>query len=186
MKSKVHAISGKRMTLSLIMSVLTIFPSLAQVTFTRAPENLQLYPRDSGNKATVGISGRLARRNYTQALLEVSEEKALVKTLTFDFPATDSVSFTFETEITARPVEYAFKVILLDKDQKKETVLEREGIVCGDFIILYGQSNVKALVGIDDTAQQTDTRLLRNYDTPPSGKSRHHAMVPGRMSPTHR
>jgi len=145
-------------------------PGFAQVTFTAAPEDLQLYPRDAQNKALVVISGKLARKNYTRAILEVSEEKKLIRTLTADFSVTDSVSFDFRQEITAQPAEYDFKVILQDKNEKKETVLTREGIVCGDFIILYGQSNIKALVGIDDMEKQTDTRLLRNYDTPDPGK----------------
>lgn len=171
MKSKVHAMPGNYL-IRLMIQILFVFilhPAVAQVTFTQAPEDLQLYPRDQQNKATVVISGKLLRKNYTQAILEVSEEKALIKTLTADFSATDSVSFTFEAEISAKPAEYDFKVMLLDNDQKKETVLQREGIVCGDFFILYGQSNIKALVGIDDMAKQTDTRLLRNYDTPDPG-----------------
>lgn len=170
MELKIRAITGalllRRMVQILFAFMLT--PGTAQVTFTEAPENLQLYPRDSGNKAKVTVSGKLLRKNYTRAILEISEEKKLVNTLTADFAATDSVSFNFQAEITAKPAEYDFKVVLLDKDQKKETVLEREGIVCGDFIILYGQSNIKALVGIDDLVKQTDTRLLRNYDTPDS------------------
>lgn len=184
MKLKVHAIPKICLIgwLIQIVFVLTITPAVAQVTFTQAPENLQLYPRDSQDKATVVISGKLLRKNYTQAILEVSEEKALVKTLTVDFTATDSVSFTFQTEISAKPAEYDFKVLLLDKDQKKETVLEREGIVCGDFLILYGQSNIKALVGIDQMAEQTNTRLLRNYDTPdprnPGAMKWYHAHQP--------
>lgn len=149
---------------------LMITPAAAQVTFTEAPENLQLYPRDTENKAKVVISGKLLRKNYTRAVLEISEEKKLVSTLNAEFSATDSAGFSFEADIAAKPAEYDFKVFLIDKDQKKEMVLEREGIVCGDFIILYGQSNIKALVGIDDMDKQTDTRLLRNYDTPDPGK----------------
>lgn len=168
MKLKVHTIQGSYLTrwLTPVLFAFIISPSVAQVTFTTAPENLQLYPRDAQNKASVVIEGKLLRKNYTQAILEVSEEKVLVKTLTSDFSSTDSVSFTFRAEIAAKPAEYSFKVMLLDKDQKKETVLEREGVVCGDFIILYGQSNIKALVGITEMEKQTDTRLLRNYDTP--------------------
>ncbi len=171
MKLKVHAIPGNYLIRRLIQItfILTVTPAVAQVTFTQAPEDLQLYPRNQQDKATVVISGKLLRKNYTQAILEVSEEKTLIKTLTADFSATDSVSFTFQAEISAKPAEYDFKVILLDKDEKKETVLQREGIVCGDFLILYGQSNIKALVGIDDMVKQTDTRLLRNYDTPDPG-----------------
>lgn len=168
MKSNLWAISGNYLIRLILVFIIT--PAAAQVTFTEAPENLQLYPRNTENKATVVISGKLLRKNYIRAVLEVSEEKKLVNTLNAEFSGADSASFSFQADISAQPAEYDFKVFLVDKDQKKEMVLDREGIICGDFIILYGQSNIKALVGIDDIEKQTDTRLLRNYDTPDPGK----------------
>ncbi len=165
MKSKPYTKHG---LWAFVLCVLSVHLSVAQVTFTQAPDHLQLYPRDAQNKAEVVISGKLLRKNYTRAILEVYEDKTLINTFNADFSATDSARFTFQVEITAKAAEYAFKVMLQDSDQKKEPVLERDGVVCGDFIILYGQSNIKALVGIDEMEEQTDTRLLRNYDTPNS------------------
>lgn len=147
-----------------VLLVFSVHLSVAQVTFTQAPENLQLYPRNAQNKAVVVISGKLLRKTYQRAILEVSEEKKLARTFYADFSATDSASFTFRAEIVAQPVEYAFRVVLEDSRQNKETVLERTGVVCGDFLVLYGQSNLKAGAGVDQVEKETDTRLLRNYD----------------------
>ena len=163
MKPNVRLKYGDKLSL-FVLFILTFSLSSAQVTFTEAPENLQLYPRDANNKANVKISGKLLRESYTGAILEVYEDNKLISTKKTDFASTDSARFTFDAEITARPSEYTFKVLLTGHTTKN--VLERSGVVCGDFIVLYGQSNMKALVGVSEVEKATDTRLLRNYDIP--------------------
>jgi hypothetical protein len=125
----------------------------AQITLLNAPADYQLYPRNANNTSEVVFLFTSAQSGTVK--LQVRENGVLIKEISKSFLPKDTVSIS--ATIEAKPSEYSFTL------QVGQQTIERKNIVCGDFLVLYGQSNIKALSGIDDF--QVDTRLLRNYDT---------------------
>lgn len=132
---------------------LLALPSLGQVTVVEAPEEYQLFPRNANNTARVPFI--FTSTSAGTAKFQVLENGKLIHESTRSFLAQDTLDFT--RTIEAKASEYSFIL------QVGTQTIERKHIVCGDFLVLYGQSNIKALSGIDYF--QVDTRLLRNYDT---------------------
>ena len=116
------------------------------VIFENFPKDAQLIQRDNFNKAKVTISGKVYTDNQTDISLLVYKNKSLFyyQKQKLEY-ASQSATATFSISalINAELSEYDFTIYSF---RKKDSVLVREAreIVCGDNILIYGQSNALA------------------------------------------
>jgi len=138
----------------------------AQVVFTDAPKDLQLFPRDSSNKAIVKFAGFIESSDFTRISISVKKDDDFflhkVSSLRKDF--SQPFNFQFQVDIYAQPCEYNFRVYVHNSRGDSIEVCKRERIVCGDIYVLYGQSNIVALGDVEQLYMDFDDRLLRNFD----------------------
>nr|WP_293839803.1 fibronectin type III domain-containing protein [uncultured Arsenicibacter sp.] len=154
-----------RTLLLFLCLVLGTISGMAQpsVSFTRLPQDLQLYPRNDQNQAEVIISGQVNDPGFRQIEVSVLKEGNFWKSASQSIPEGGGSQFRIPVTIQAEPAEYTFQVYVR-RDNESVLVTERKRIVCGDVYILYGQSNALGLAGLDD--YQLDDRLLRNVSYP--------------------
>lgn len=70
--------------------------------------------------------------------------------------------FQFPVALQAKPQEYSFRFFIhVGGDSTLVHSVDR--VVCGDFIALYGQSNMVAQADYDAVLASVDDRLLRNF-----------------------
>jgi hypothetical protein len=116
------------------------------VFFENFPKDAQLIQRDSFNKANVAISGKVYTENQTDISLLVYKNKSLFyyKKQKLQYASQpSSAAFSISPIINAELSEYDF---ILYSFKNKDSVLVKEAreIVCGDNILIYGQSNALA------------------------------------------
>ncbi|WP_338875724.1 sialate O-acetylesterase [Spirosoma sp. SC4-14] len=146
---------------------LCYFSASAQVNFTQLPRDLQLYPRDANNQATVWVSGTVVGTGYTKIALQVLREGQVTsftsQTLS---PSVANTPFQFSSTIKAEKAQYDFNVFLYNNTDSA-LVAGRKRIVCGDVYIIHGQSNALALAGLDQYYSfNFDDTYLRNCSYP--------------------
>lgn len=138
----------------------------AQVNFTHLPKDLQLFARDADNKAIVNFTGSIEPSDFRRISIYVKKDDAFffhqssAQRTNYSQP----FPFQFQVEIKALPCEYSFRVYLHNSAGDSMEVCRRERILCGDFYVLYGQSNIVALGGIEEMYMGFDDRLFRNFD----------------------
>lgn len=140
-----YPVSMKKLFLSLIVLALaTVWAWGQSVTFSKLPANLQLYPRDAQNKATVPVAGRITTTGYTRISLWVYRNNLPYKYQTQPLNYANGVAaFSFNTDIKAELAEYNFKVYACKSKDSSQVAL-RESIVAGDVYLISGQSNASA------------------------------------------
>lgn len=116
------------------------------VIFDDFPKDAQLIQRDNFNKATVTISGKVYTENQTDVALLVYRNKSLFyyKKQKLQYASQPSTAaFSIASIINAELSEYDFRLYSF---RNKDSVLVKEAreIVCGDNILIYGQSNALA------------------------------------------
>ncbi len=127
------------------------------VTFTKIPQNLQLFPRNAKNEANVTISGRVESLDYTSLTLQVLRNNASVKYYKSSLNYVSNVaSFSFSHTIKAELANYNFKLYAI-KGADSVLVATRENIVSGDVFVINGQSNALAW-GVTNTFPNYDYR----------------------------
>ncbi len=116
--------------------------SWAQVQFDQLPNELQLYPRNSQNQATVPISGTVLTAGFRRVSVQLWREGKL-SSVTSQTLATGAINQPFQlaTIIRAEPADYRFRVFLY-KNNDSTLIADRQRVVCGDVYVLYGQSNI--------------------------------------------
>lgn len=116
--------------------------SWAQVQFSQLPNELQLYPRNSQNQATVPVSGTVTADGFRRISVQLWREGKLnsVSSQTLSTGATNQ-PFQLSAVIKAEPADYRFRVFLY-KNNDSTLIADRQRIVCGDVYVLYGQSNI--------------------------------------------
>ncbi|PRY37010.1 putative secreted protein (Por secretion system target) [Spirosoma oryzae] len=126
----------------LVVLVCLVKLSWAQVLFEQMPRELQLYPRNSQNQATVPVSGTVTSAGYRRVSVHLWREGKLssVTSQTLS-PGATNQSFRLSTVIRAEPADYRFRVFLY-KNNDSTLVADSQRIVCGDVYVLYGQSNI--------------------------------------------
>jgi Carbohydrate esterase, sialic acid-specific acetylesterase len=146
--------------------LLISFHSFAQFTITESPKDLQLFPRNSANQASVFVKGQVTSGLVQKMSLLVKKDGILFQyhhqNISVSSPL--PVSYDFSSTIYAISVEYSFKLYCHFSPTDSIEVMNRNRVVCGDVYVLYGQSNIVAQAGIDDENIETDDRLLRNFD----------------------
>lgn len=126
----------------LVVLVCLVNLSWAQVLFEQMPRELQLYPRNSQNQATVPISGTVTTAGYRRVSVHLWREGKLssISSQTLSPGATNQL-FRLSAVIKAEPADYRFRVFLY-KNNDSTLVADSQRIVCGDVYVLYGQSNI--------------------------------------------
>jgi hypothetical protein len=121
------------------LSILGIHFLIAQqVTFHQLPQDLQLYPRNAQNIASIPISGSM--KSGSQGSISVLVKKAN-KPYTYAKTALKSNgSFQLSVAIRAELVEYQLDVFWL-QGSDSSFLAHRENIVAGDVFLVSGQSN---------------------------------------------
>ncbi len=137
-----------RSTLLGVFFLLFYLNSLGQVfvVFDKFPKEAQLIQRDDFNKAIATIEGKVYTEKQTDISLIVYKNKTpfFYKKQKLQYAnQPSSAAFSFSPTINAELSEYDFKVYSI---QNKDSVLVKEvhEVVCGDNIIVYGQSNALA------------------------------------------
>ncbi len=127
--------------LTMLLSLLAIDLAAQNCTLTRFPAPLQLFPRDKLDSASVQIAGSISSPGYDSALVEVKKNGAPWRRLSAPLIyGSGNAPFSFAASIHAELAEYS---ILLSVKQGATTQIlaSRDSIVCGDVILISGQSN---------------------------------------------
>jgi hypothetical protein len=118
--------------------------SQANVIFETFPQDIQLIQRNRFNQATVPIIGKVYTENFSHIALQVfKNEKTIfyqkIK-LQYQNQSPLNAAFSFLPVIEAELSEYRFSVYIFKNDDST-FVKEAKEVVCGDNILVYGQSN---------------------------------------------
>ncbi|WP_282148955.1 sialate O-acetylesterase [Algibacter lectus] len=112
-----------------------------KIRITEAPEDYQLYARDSSNTAEVLISGNIkGTPDFKEFSLKVFKDNVLYNT------QKDSLvdkKFSVSTEINSGLHEYRFE-FYIKKNNVDSLYFSADHVVCGDAYIITGQSNSHA------------------------------------------
>ncbi len=125
----------------LLCSIMGFFAN-AQVTFTKKPNNQQLYVRDvATNTAQVKIQGSVGiSTGYTGLELTVKRfgVTQYVLPLTLNYSTGTEAPFDFSAPIVAEKAEYSFEL----RSNNGTLLMWEQEIVAGDAYFVSGQSNV--------------------------------------------
>jgi Secretion system C-terminal sorting domain/Carbohydrate esterase, sialic acid-specific acetylesterase/Fibronectin type III domain len=114
------------------------------VTYSKIPQNLQLFPRNSKNEAIVTITGKIETLGYDALSLTVYRNNTTAKYYKTPLIYSENVSnFTYSHTIKAELANYNFKIYAI-KGTDSVLVSSRENIVAGDAYLINGQSNALA------------------------------------------
>lgn len=114
------------------------------ISFSKIPQNLQLYPRNTKNEAIISIAGKVETTDYNALSLLVFRNSSTIKyyKLVLNYNG-NSASFTFFHTIKAELANYNFRLYAI-KGADSVLVTSRENIVAGDAYLINGQSNAAA------------------------------------------
>ena len=140
--------------------LLVIFPTISfcQLTVNSFPKNLQLFHRDKNNTCPINISGNLIDQTVEKLVLQVFKNDTLWKVEDATI-SNFSVDFLINAELT----EYSFKIFKVSGGNFT-LIKEATKVLCGEAILLYGQSNMVAISGIDEFNSNFSDKFMRNYD----------------------
>jgi uncharacterized repeat protein (TIGR01451 family) len=128
----------------LLWSTLCTATTAQIVQFSKLPADLQLYPRNEQNKASVPVRGRINTNGYSRMALWVYRNGAPYRYQTASLNyQNEGAEFSFSSEITAELATYTFKVYAC-RQRDSSLVVERSRIVAGDVYLINGQSNASA------------------------------------------
>lgn len=133
------------------------FVPIPTVSFSKIPQNLQLFPRNTKNEAVIDFKGKIETADYNTLSLLVFRNNSMVKyyknALSF---AGTTANFSFSHTIKAELANYNFKVYAI-KGTDSVLVTSRENVVAGDAYLINGQSNAAAW-GVSNTFPNSDYR----------------------------
>jgi hypothetical protein len=124
------------------LSISSIFGQV-EIKFDSFPEGNQLFQRNENDKAIVQLKGNVISAGYTDISIKVKRDNKDFYWKKQKLTYQNSAPFAFETEIKAELAEYGFSVYLFN-GKDSVFVKQENRIVCGDVIIVYGQSNALA------------------------------------------
>ena len=130
---------------------------IPSISYSKIPQNLQLFPRNTKNEAVVSINGKIESAFYNSVSLIVLRNNTPVKLYksTLNYNGT-TASFAFSHTIKAELANYIFR-IYATKGSDSVLVTSRENIVAGDAYLINGQSNAAAW-GVSNTFPNSDYR----------------------------
>ena len=140
---------------------LTVYARASVLTVNEHPRELQLYPRDSANGATVYVTGKVTDLRVEAVQLKVtSGSDGWEQTL----PITTARDFSFRQRITAALREYRFELRVLGPGVTRR-IGRWDGVVAGDVYVIQGQSNAVARMQQGSSAGEEST-YLRSFGSP--------------------
>ena len=158
----------------LFFCLFTYFQSHAQISiqYDAFPLSSQLFQRNEFNKAIVPINGKIYTEGYTDVSLLVKRDKKNYswqkQKLSYQTANPKNAAFSFDAEIKAELSEYSFYLYAY-KGTDSVLVREQNEVICGDIILVYGQSNALANDSIQITRFSGENRFgrtaLANYAT---------------------
>lgn len=144
-----------------LLFLLFSFSSLAQVQFQQALKPLQLVPRLDAHSGSFTWKLTISQPSATHLSLTVLADGQLY-THSKQVVSLSQREFQFPVTLQAKPQEYSFRFFIhVGGDSTLVHSVDR--VVCGDFIALYGQSNMVAQADYDAVLASVDDRLLRNF-----------------------
>ena len=165
---------GQTFVVSCILIV--IFSQLAQaqaVEYEQFPLPLQIYQRDASNKALAVIKGHFHSTDYTEVSVIIKKEKKVFfrqkQKLVFPAGQSTGAPFSFQPSIAAGLVEYDISFCAHKANHDSVLIKEATQVLCGDNVIIYGQSNAQAN-NSEELEQFTDEfkfgrAILANFET---------------------
>ena len=124
--------------------------NIGDFTFTKLPQDYQLYPRKSNNEGVIAIDGKLSKNTYSDLGFYLTRNGVLNKVVKQKLIFTNNTaSFSQRISIKAELAEYGIDVYAFTgKDSTK--IVSRNNLVAGDVYFVTGQSNAWT-GGIDQT-----------------------------------
>lgn len=133
--------------LALFLAILPHLSFSQAIIYDDFPITAQIYQRDDLNRGTVTIKGRLYTKGFTDVSVVVKKDKKNFyykkQKLSFQTGENPNAPFLLQPFITAGLVEYDFYFYAY---READSVLVREStqVLCGDNVVIYGQSNAEA------------------------------------------
>ena len=126
----------------LYVFIFTISSVFAQeINFTEAPEDYQLYARDTSDSAQVFISGNVkGEPDFKELILKVFKDGKLYNT---QKDSLKNKKFSISSKINSGLHQFRFE-FYIKKNNKDSLYLAADNVVCGDAYIITGQSNSHA------------------------------------------
>lgn len=147
-----------RFILSFIIFSFSTLLVKGQVTINQFPENLQLYVRNEKNICEVKVSGKITNSSFDFVSIKLFKNDSL------QLEAISSpTEFNFNIPINSELSEYTFE-LYTKKNQTATLIKKSEKVLCGDAILLLGQSNMAAMIGTDEFNSKESDRFMRNFD----------------------
>jgi fibronectin type 3 domain-containing protein len=143
---------------------------IPRVSFSKIPQNLQLFPRNSKNEAIITISGTVESTDYNALSLFVFRNNSTIKYYKSALNYTGNLAnFSFSHTIKAELANYNFRLYAI-KGADSVLVTSRDNIVAGDAYLINGQSNA-ASWGVSNTFPNSDYRneFCRTFGQAKSG-----------------
>jgi len=116
----------------------------AQVTFSKIPKQLQLFPRDENNFGHFEVEGKSTVPATIRTV--VSEVASGKLTETFSLQISPDKVFVINHKIQACLKEYNLEVFITDTSLVEQRVEFIRNLVAGDFFIVAGQSNANCML----------------------------------------
>ncbi|MCP9769581.1 fibronectin type III domain-containing protein [Lacihabitans sp. LS3-19] len=142
----------------IIIFALISITTKSQLSLISFPKDNQLYPREENNTAKVSILGSYINSEAEKVVLQIFRNDSLKYTI--DGP---NENFDFNIFINAELSEYSFK-LYYSKGNNLTLLKQANKILCGDVIVLYGQSNMVAGNGVDEFNATKSDKFMRNFD----------------------
>lgn len=133
--------------LLLVLSSYLLAVGQSSVMFQTLPRDLQLYPRNAANQATIVVEGTVTDASARRVTIQVDRAGKLSQAQQTTLTA--SRTFRFEPVIKAEMAEYTLRVYLHRQPGDSLLLAERKRLVCGDLFLIYGQSNAFGLDNLD-------------------------------------
>ncbi|MBL8026259.1 MAG: hypothetical protein JNL74_07600 [Fibrobacteres bacterium] len=139
--------------------ILSVFGTLFSqiISFDTIPETLHFYARDTANMAKIVVKGSVSETGHAKVSLLLSCNGTALDTaeaaLTY---GSSGAAFRLAQDIRCGLYEYSIK-ILLDGTE----VAKADSIVCGDVILINGQSN-----SVSDGQLGVPNEFIRTYELP--------------------
>jgi len=141
----------------IFLFLLISFKSNAQLSITGFPEDFQLIHRNELNIGEIQINGNYIHPQCDSVKIELYRDNILIYE-----EKQSKENFDFKIKLYAELVEY--KLIFLSKNNNNWIELKNANkVLCGDVILLYGQSNMNAHSGVDFFNANFSDKFLRNY-----------------------
>lgn len=141
----------------IIIFALISFTAKSQLSLISFPKDNQLFPREENNTAKVAILGSYINSESEKVVLQIFRNDSIKYTI--DGP---NENFEFDILLNAELSEYSFK-LYYSKNKILTLLKQANKILCGDVIVLYGQSNMVAGSGVDEFNATKSDKFMRNF-----------------------